>query len=46
MPPAKGAGTLRTTLDLFETGWQLMRQNRRRAYPLAGEQEIDRRFQT
>jgi hypothetical protein len=44
MPPAKGTGTLRTTLDLFEAGCLLMRQNLRRADPLADEQEIDRRF--
>jgi hypothetical protein len=30
------------TLDLFETGVNLMRQNLRRAHPRAGEDEIDR----
>jgi hypothetical protein len=30
------------TLDLFETGVNLMRQNLRRAHPRAAEEEIDR----
>jgi hypothetical protein len=33
------------TLDLFETGVNLMRQNLRRANPQAGEAEIDRLLQ-
>lgn len=32
----------RTTLDLFETGVDLMRQNLRRNHPEAGEEEIER----
>jgi hypothetical protein len=31
-----------TTLDLFQTGVDLMRQNLRRAHPQATEDEIDR----
>ena len=36
--------TFRTTLDLFSTGVELMRQNLRREHPLASESEIDRRL--
>ena len=32
----------RTTLDLFGTGLDLMRQNLRRSHPEAGDDEIDR----
>ena len=32
----------RTTLDLFETGVNLMRQNLRRKHPDAGDVEIER----
>jgi hypothetical protein len=35
----------RTTLDLFQTGCDLMRQNLRRRYPAAHEREIDRLLQ-
>lgn len=35
----------RTTLDLFETGVDLMRQNLRRSHPEAGEEEIERLLQ-
>ena len=34
----------RTTLDLFGTGLDLMRQNLRRDYPQADDDEIDRRL--
>ena len=39
------AGAFRTTLDLFSTGVDLMRQNLRRAEPQASEAEIDSRLQ-
>jgi hypothetical protein len=32
----------RTTLDLFQSGVDLMRQNLRRRHPDAGEQDIER----
>jgi hypothetical protein len=32
----------RTTLELFETGLDLMRQNLRRNHPDAGDEEIER----
>jgi hypothetical protein len=35
---------LQTTLDLFDTGLDLMRQNLRRDHPQANEDEIDRRL--
>jgi len=38
------ADAFRTTLDLFETGLGLMRQNLRREHPDATEQEIERRL--
>ena len=38
------AAAFRTTLDLFETGLRLMRQNLRRDHPEATEQEIDRQL--
>ncbi len=34
----------RTTLDLFNTGLELMRQNLRRQHPEAAEDVIDRRL--
>lgn len=34
----------RTTLDLFNTGLELMRQNLRRQHPQANEAAIDRRL--
>jgi hypothetical protein len=40
-PPSLG-DALRTTLDLFDTGLDLMRQNLRRAHPEASDEEIDR----
>jgi hypothetical protein len=42
MPSASDA--FRTTLDLFDTGLDLMRQNLRRDHPEADEDEIDRRL--
>ncbi|OFW29046.1 MAG: hypothetical protein A3G76_04365 [Acidobacteria bacterium RIFCSPLOWO2_12_FULL_65_11] len=36
------ADAFRTTLDLFETGLDLMRQKLRRSHPEAGEEEIER----
>jgi hypothetical protein len=38
------AQAFQTTLDLFETGLALMRQNLKRADPEANDQEIDRRL--
>ncbi len=38
------AGAFRVTLDLFETGVALMRQNLRRQDPSATEEEIDQRL--
>lgn len=37
--------SFRTTLDFFQTGVDLMRQNLRRRYPDAQEHEIDRLLQ-
>lgn len=37
--------SLTVALDLFETGVALMRQNLRRQFPDAGDQDIDRRLQ-
>jgi hypothetical protein len=34
--------SFRATLDLFQTGIDLMRQNLRRRHPEAAEQELDR----
>lgn len=42
--PATIAEAFQATLDLFETGLAIMRQNLRRADPQASEQEIDRRL--
>ena len=36
------AAAFRTTLELFETGVELMRQNLRRSQPEAGDAEIER----
>ena len=44
MPDA--ARTFRLTLDLFEMGVRLMRQNFRRADPRADEREIDEQLRT
>lgn len=38
------AEAFQTTLDLFETGVDIMRQNLRRADPAAPDDEIDRRL--
>jgi hypothetical protein len=40
--PSSVADAFRTTLDLFATGLDLMRQNLRRSHPGAGEEEIER----
>jgi hypothetical protein len=40
--PSTIAAAFRTTLDLFETGLDLMRQNLRRSHPEAGDDEIER----
>lgn len=42
MPSTREA--LRTTLDLFGTGLDLMRQNLKRNHPEANEDEIDRKL--
>jgi len=42
MPSVSDA--FRTTLDLFSTGLDLMRQNLRRDYPDADDDEIDQRL--
>jgi hypothetical protein len=39
--PSFVANALRATLDLFETGLDLMRQNLRRSHPDAGDEEIE-----
>jgi hypothetical protein len=39
--PSSLADAFRTTLDLFETGVELMRQNLRRSHPEAGDNEIE-----
>ena len=36
------ADAFRTTLDLFDTGLDLMRQNLRRSHPESGDAEIER----
>lgn len=40
--PPSLADVFRTTLDLFESGLDLMRQNLRRNHPAATDEEIDR----
>lgn len=44
MPPSTPpiGEAFRTTLDLFDTGLDLMRQNLKRSHPEAGDEEIDR----
>ena len=44
MPPISLsiADAFRTTLELFDTGLDLMRQNLRRSHPEAGDEEIER----
>ena len=39
--PPSVADAFRTTLDLFETGLDLMRQNLRRSHPETGDEEIE-----
>jgi hypothetical protein len=43
--PSSLADAFRTTLDLFETGLDLMRQNLRRSHPTADDEEIERLLQ-
>jgi len=40
--PSSTADALRMTLDLFDTGLELMRQNLQRSRPEAGDAEIER----
>jgi len=42
---ASVAEAFRTTLELFETGVAMKRQNLRRSHPDAGEEEIEHRLQ-
>jgi hypothetical protein len=42
--PSSAADAFRMTLDLFETGLNLMRQNLRRSHPDADEEEIEGRL--
>lgn len=42
MGSSSPADAFKTTLDLFETGLDLMRQNLRRSHPDAGDEEIER----
>ena len=44
VPPTRAsvAEAFQATLDLFETGIDLMRQNLRRSHPAAGDDEIER----
>jgi hypothetical protein len=44
-PPSSVAGAFKTTLDLFETGLALMRQNLRRKHPAATDKDIERLLQ-
>jgi len=39
---SSAAEAFRTTLDLFQTGLDLMRENLRRRHPAANSEEIDR----
>ena len=43
---AAAARTFRLTLELFDDGVRLMRQNLRRRHPGASEQEVDRHLLT
>jgi hypothetical protein len=40
--PSSVVEAFRTTLDLFQTGFDLMRQNLRRRHPEAAEADIER----
>jgi hypothetical protein len=42
--PRTAGDAFRATLDLFQTGVDLMRQNLRRRHPDAGDEEIERRL--
>ena len=41
-PTSSAADAFRMTLDLFDTGLDLMRQNLRRSHPESGDAEIER----
>ena len=41
---ATAARTFRLTLELFDAGVRLMRQNLRRSHPRADQQEVDRQL--
>lgn len=41
-PTSSAADAFRTTLDLFDMGLDLMRQNLRRSHPGSGDAEIER----
>jgi len=43
--PASIADAFKTTLELFQTGLDLMRQNLRRSHPTADDEEIERLLQ-
>lgn len=43
--PSPYEGALQSTVDLFEVGLELMRQNLRREHPNASDQEIERHLQ-
>ena len=40
------ADAFRATLDLFDTGLDLLRQNLRRSHPEAGDEELERLLRT
>lgn len=42
--PSRARDAFQATLDLFETGLLLMRQNLRRAHPDATDEDIDHRL--
>jgi hypothetical protein len=42
MTTSSEAAAFRTTLDLFEAGLELMRQNLRRIHPKAADEDIER----
>ena len=46
MPAETAARTFRLTLDLFDAGVQIMRENLRRSDPNVSEAEIERRLRT
>ena len=44
-PTSSLVEAFRTTLDLFQTGFELMRQNLRRRHPEAADEDIERLLQ-